>query len=59
METAPDADSFDGFIRGGAALLDPKIMLTHYSARVLFSDEARAGFVAPDLDPIPMHDEDR
>jgi hypothetical protein len=34
-------------------LLDSKIMLTHYSASVLDSADARASFVAPDLDPIP------
>ncbi len=31
------------------------IMLTHYSAEVLFSDEARAKFVEPNLDPIPEY----
>jgi len=36
-------------------LLDSKIMLTHYSADLLFSDEARARFVEPNLDPIPRH----
>jgi len=30
-------------------------MLTHYSAELLFSPEARAGFVEPNLDPIPRH----
>ncbi len=34
-------------------LLDSRIMLTHYSAEVLFSAEARESFVEPDLDPIP------
>ncbi len=36
-------------------MLDAKIMMTHYSAEVLFSDEARAEFVEPDLEPIPRH----
>jgi len=36
-------------------LLDSKIMLTHYSAELLFSDQARAEFVEPNLDPIPRH----
>jgi hypothetical protein len=31
-------------------------MLTHYSAEVLFSPEARARFVEPDLEKIPRHD---
>jgi len=41
------------FIAKNPELLDSKIMLTHYSASVLFSMDARASFVAPDLDPIP------
>ena len=36
-------------------LLDSRIMLTHYSAATLFSAEARAMFIAPDLAPIPEH----
>ncbi|MFT5516394.1 MAG: hypothetical protein ACI80V_002526 [Rhodothermales bacterium] len=31
-------------------------MLTHYSAQLLFSDEARAAFVEPDLHPIPTYE---
>jgi hypothetical protein len=34
-------------------LLDSKIMLTHYSAEVLFSAEARQRFVEPDVQSIP------
>lgn len=41
------------FIATNPELLDSKIMLTHYSASVLFSADARASFVEPDLDPIP------
>lgn len=46
-------DSFDAFIASDPRLLDASIMLTHYSKERLFSDEARAAFVEPDLDPIP------
>ena len=59
MERSPDADSADDFIDRNPRLLDPKIMLTHYSAGVLFSDPARAGFVEPDIDPIPRYDEEQ
>ena len=45
--------SFHDFIAKSHVLLDSKIMLTHYSASVLFSSDARASFVEPDLDPIP------
>lgn len=53
MDRTDDAASADHFIEQNPTLLDSKIMLTHYSADLLFSDEARASFVEPDLDPIP------
>ena len=53
MERAQPAASFDDFIAANPRLLDTSIMLTHYSKERLFSDEARAAFVEPDLDPIP------
>jgi hypothetical protein len=56
MEISPTADSADAFIDANPALLDSRIMLTHYSAEVLFSPEARARFVEPDLDAIPGHE---
>ena len=43
------------FHRRTPLLLDSRIMLTHYSADRLFSPQARAAFVEPDLDPIPRH----
>jgi hypothetical protein len=57
METTSSAESADSFIEQHPEMLDSKIMLTHYSAEVLFSDEARIKFVEPDLDPIPRYDE--
>jgi hypothetical protein len=53
MDGSPDTASADAFIEANPRLLDPKIMLTHYSAERLFSPEARAAFVEPDIDPIP------
>lgn len=44
--------SADAFIDAHPFLLDSTVMLTHYSRERLFSDEARARFVEPDLDPI-------
>jgi hypothetical protein len=55
MEQTPSSDSADAFIEANPRMLDSKIMLTHYSAEVLFSDEARAKFVEPDLRPIPKY----
>ena len=45
--------SFDDFIVRNPVLLDSKIMLTHYSAGLLFSENARGQFVEPDLEAIP------
>ena len=56
MATSPVASSAADFIASNPRLLDSKIMLTHYSTEVLFSPEARARFVEPDLDLIPRHD---
>ena len=55
LHRTPMTSSADDFIESNTVLLDAKIMLTHYSAGRLFSDEARADFVEPDLDPIPRH----
>lgn len=41
------------FIEDNPRLLDSKIMFTHYSAEVLFSQEARRTFVEPDVQSIP------
>jgi hypothetical protein len=41
------------FMEANPVLLDSKIMLTHYSAEVLFSPEARRSFVRPDIQSIP------
>ena len=53
MQSTGPRSSADDFIDSNAVLLDPKIMLTHYSADLLFSPRARAAFVPPDIDPIP------
>ena len=57
MARTPPVASADAFIEANPALLDAKIMLTHYSAGRLFSDEARGGYVEPDLSEIPRHDD--
>jgi hypothetical protein len=56
MKRTPAAASADAFIAANPELLDSKIMLTHYSTALLFSPEARAGFVEPDASPIPRYD---
>lgn len=49
------SESADDFIDQNPDMLDSGIMMTHYSAEVLFSDQARRAFVEPNLDPIPRH----
>ena len=46
-------ESAAAFMAANPQLLDSRIMLTHYSAEVLFSPEARQVFVEPDIQPIP------
>jgi hypothetical protein len=53
MDRSTSTSSAD-FIAQNQALLDSNIMLTHYSASVLFSADARTSFVEPDLDLIPQ-----
>ncbi len=55
MKKTDHARSADELIDKNQMMLDSKIMLTHYSAELLFSDEARSRFVEPDLDPIPRY----
>ena len=55
MHRSPEASSADDFIDAQPAAARQQIMLTHYCADLLFSEQARAAFVEPDLDPIPRH----
>ena len=55
MNKSGRSESADNLIDTNPEMLDKNIMLTHYSAELLFSDEARNEFVQPDLDPIPRY----
>jgi len=55
MERSPGTASAGDLIARRPELLDSRIMMTHYSASILFSDEARATFVEPDTSPIPRY----
>lgn len=57
MNNTDYSKSADDFIAQNSVMLDSEIMLTHYSAEVLFSEQARKKFVEPNLDPIPRHGE--
>jgi hypothetical protein len=56
MNNTEKSVSADDFIEQHPVLHDSKIMLTHYSAELLFSEEARQSFVQPDLEAIPHHE---
>ena len=56
MEMSAPCASAQTFIERNPQLLDSRIMLSHYSAEVLFSPRARADFVQPDVQAIPDHD---
>jgi hypothetical protein len=53
MTRSPACNSAAAFISSSPELLDSSIMLTHYSAEVLFSSQARQSFVQPDVQAIP------
>jgi len=53
MDKSQGFDDFDAFLAASPVLMDTKVMLTHYSAEALFSDEARASYIEPDKQPIP------
>jgi len=53
MNSTDSAESADEFIDKNTVMLDSRIMMTHYSANVVFSDEARKELVEPGLSPIP------
>jgi hypothetical protein len=55
MESSTACESSDAFLEGNPRLLDSRIMMTHYSAEVLLSEEARARFVGPNRSPIPRY----
>jgi len=55
MEKSGASTSAAQFIERHPVLLDSKIMLSDYSAEVLFSPEARQRFVEPDVEEIPRH----
>ena len=51
-ETAPTR-SFEQFAAAAPRLFAPDAIETHYTPELLWSDDARARFVEPDLQPIP------
>jgi hypothetical protein len=52
VEGGDDAD-FDAFLARCPALLDKRLLARHYRSSTLARPEARSGWVAPDLKPLP------
>lgn len=48
------ADTFEQFIERNGALLEPKLLDQHFSRELLYSDDARAEVVEPDIRPLPL-----
>jgi len=48
------ADSFDVFIERNPDLLDRRLIEHFYSRELIFSQPARAGWMAPDIRPLPV-----
>jgi len=48
----PAVTEFDAFAERYPALLDKRLLMRHYSAAVLASPQARAGWAEPDLVPF-------
>lgn len=57
MSKTKSSNSADDFINKNTEMLDSKIMMTHYSTEVLFSEKARLSFVEPNLEQIPRYGE--
>lgn len=56
MNKTGHCSSTGEFIARHPEMLDTNIMMSHYSADVLFTDAAREAFVEPNLDPIPEYE---
>lgn len=53
LEAVPDAASFDAFLESRPELGDSRLLERHYRKATLDSAEARAGWVPPDVEPLP------
>lgn len=54
LEASPGAASFDAFLEARPELRDSKRLERHYRKETLDSAAARAGWVAPDVAPLPL-----
>jgi CDP-diacylglycerol--glycerol-3-phosphate 3-phosphatidyltransferase len=50
----PEIESFDRFLETFPILLEGKLPFSHWSRETMMSPAARAGWVEPDLQPLPF-----
>ena len=55
LEQTDNSSDADDFIARHPQLLNPNIMLTHYSEELLFSEQARQHFIQADIEAIPEY----
>lgn len=53
LDETPGQGTFDGFLAAHPELLDSRMLGRHYRKETLDSPEAKAGWVPPDLEPLP------
>lgn len=53
LDETPGISSFDAFLAAHPELLDSRILARHYRKETLESPAAKAGWVPPDLEPLP------
>ncbi|WP_224240725.1 hypothetical protein [Hyalangium gracile] len=53
LDATPDLDTFEGFLAAHPRLLDVRLLGRHYRKETLDSPAAKAGWVPPDLEPLP------
>jgi hypothetical protein len=53
MKESAICSSADEFMLRNSVLLGSNVMLTHYSAELLFSGHARQAVIPPDIEAIP------
>jgi hypothetical protein len=49
----PEADTFEALVEAHPELLDSRRLSSHYTEALLHSPEAKAGWVPPDVRPLP------
>lgn len=59
VEQTPELSTFDAFLGAHPELLNPKLLEQHYRKETLDSPGAKAGWVAPDLEPLPRRKQAR